>query len=297
MSALAPVDYSPLRRAAPPAVVARFSRGLHAGLRIVEWIGLCGVAALAVAVAVLMVVQDASPLGCLLAGAVLLACLVGGAWFALRNTTRARLRARTAEFARVNGFDYLPGEIPRVQGSTTGLFRLGEERTWSELVRGERARPFAFFSYRYSVITRDAEGRRRRAVHEFTAARIALARALPPIFGQRRRGFDLPRPDAPFWPREHSGKLSLEGDFDTHFTVRITPGREADALYVLAPDVMADLVDHLADFSFEVADDVLWFYRAGSLDLADAAAYREILEAVDTVGARIGRISERYTDA
>jgi len=52
---------------------------------------------------------------------------------------------------------------------------------------------------------------------------------------------------------EHSGmqQLQLEGDFNKHFDCYITPNDQVNALSLLAPDVMAQLIDKLPDASVE----------------------------------------------
>lgn len=71
--------------------------------------------------------------------------------------------------------------------------------------------------------------------------------------------------------------LSLEGDFDRHFTVYCPEGYGADTLYFLTPDVMADLVDTASDWDVEFVDDRVVFLRPGSiLDASDAAIARLI---------------------
>ncbi|WP_184749582.1 hypothetical protein [Microbacterium thalassium] len=59
--------------------------------------------------------------------------------------------------------------------------------------------------------------------------------------------------------------LSLEGDFDDHFTVYCPAGYETDALYFLSPEVMATLIDTAADWDIEFNDDAIVFFRPGSV--------------------------------
>ncbi|MEO7546479.1 MAG: hypothetical protein ABIT21_09370 [Terrimesophilobacter sp.] len=49
--------------------------------------------------------------------------------------------------------------------------------------------------------------------------------------------------------------LSLEGDFDKHFTLYCPKEYEHDALYVFTPDLMTRLIDHAAGYDVELVDD------------------------------------------
>ncbi|GAA3946832.1 hypothetical protein [Microbacterium soli] len=68
-------------------------------------------------------------------------------------------------------------------------------------------------------------------------------------------------------------RLSLEGDFDSHFRLYTPNGYETDALYVFTPDFMALLIDETGDLDVEIRDDHLVVYRPGGFDLADVATW------------------------
>jgi len=100
---------------------------------------------------------------------------------------------------------------------------------------------------------------------------IPLAAAVPHLVLDSRRnqrvsaigaGADLRR----------SQIISLEGDFDRHFTVYSPEGYGADALYFLTPDVMRDLIDVATDWDVEFIDDEVVFFRPGPILKADDAA-------------------------
>ena len=59
--------------------------------------------------------------------------------------------------------------------------------------------------------------------------------------------------------------LSLEGDFGRHFTVYCPDGYGPDALYLLTPDVMADLIDTASGWDVEFIDDQVVFFRPGGI--------------------------------
>ncbi len=50
------------------------------------------------------------------------------------------------------------------------------------------------------------------------------------------------------WKPDGAKQLELEGNFDNYFEVFVPQGFEVDALQILAPDVMADLIDNYKEF-------------------------------------------------
>ena len=54
--------------------------------------------------------------------------------------------------------------------------------------------------------------------------------------------------------------LSLEGDFDKHFKVLIPDGYQIEALEILTPDVMQELIDNASKFSFEFKSNKLYIF-------------------------------------
>ena len=58
----------------------------------------------------------------------------------------------------------------------------------------------------------------------------------------------------------NSQRISLEGDFDTYFTLYAPKQYDVDVRYVLTPDVMAALVDKSSRFDVELVDDMAFFY-------------------------------------
>ncbi|MDE1941025.1 MAG: hypothetical protein KGI66_02815 [Patescibacteria group bacterium] len=59
-------------------------------------------------------------------------------------------------------------------------------------------------------------------------------------------------------------KVTLEGDFNAYFSLRVPKGFEADAYEILTPDIMADLIDKAKDISFEFCGNRLYIYTNGA---------------------------------
>src|SRR6478609_9747463 len=82
-------------------------------------------------------------------------------------------------------------------------------------------------------------------------------------FGNYGFGSNLP---ASF---QRAQRLSLEGDFDRHFTLYCPEGYEQDALYLFTPDIMARFIDHAAQLDVEIVDDWLFLYARREVSTLD----------------------------
>jgi hypothetical protein len=90
--------------------------------------------------------------------------------------------------------------------------------------------------------------------------------------------------------------LSLEGDFDRHFTLYCPKQYERDALYVFTPDLMALCIDEAAPFDIEIVDDWLFVYSTRAFRMDDPHLLSRIFRIIDLVGAKALRQTRRYQD-
>jgi len=91
--------------------------------------------------------------------------------------------------------------------------------------------------------------------------------------------------------------ISLEGDFDRHFTLYAPRDYTTDALYIFTPDVMAALIDHASGFSITLVDDRLIVRPLlGTFDLTDDALWRRLLAVLDSVAPEVAGQTLRYRD-
>lgn len=95
---------------------------------------------------------------------------------------------------------------------------------------------------------------------------------------------------------DRSQTLSLEGDFNTHYTLYVPKQYERDALYVFTPDVMAALVDSGAKYDMEVVGDSLFVYGNTAFDLLSETQLRSLLALMSTIGSQLRTQSRRYED-
>jgi hypothetical protein len=121
---------------------------------------------------------------------------------------------------------------------------------------------------------------------------IPLERSVPNIvlFGKgigalRRAGVAVGR-------RQH---LSLEGDFDRHFTLYCPEGYERDALEIFTPDLMQLLLDTTTGCDVELVDDWMFVYaRPRRYSTPDALG--GLVAVTARVQAKIHRQTARYRD-
>ncbi|MFP7761074.1 hypothetical protein [Marisediminicola sp. LYQ85] len=90
-------------------------------------------------------------------------------------------------------------------------------------------------------------------------------------------------------------RLSLEGDFDTHFALYCPAGYERDALYLFTPDIMARLIDSVSGYDIEIIDDWLFLVTTRDVVTLHPATWSGLADAVDAVTEKVTRW-ERWRD-
>ncbi|SIN95307.1 hypothetical protein [Agromyces cerinus] len=194
---------------------------------------------------------------------------------------------RLDRFAAANGFDFaVTSPDPPYPGT---VFGLGRNRTSYDRLRSTSGRFAELGSYRYTTGSGDDE-----RVSSWGYIAVALDRPVPHMLLDARandRVFSsLPSAFA------RSQVLSLEGDFDRHFTLYAPSAYERDALYVFTPDLMALLIDEAAGWDVELVDRWLFLYAPDPIDSADVGAWRRAFRAADLVGAKVVSRTQRYAD-
>ncbi|MFF2496544.1 hypothetical protein [Agromyces sp. NPDC058064] len=224
-----------------------------------------------------------------LAGAVTI--IAGVAWYAVASSRlRGEARFRVARFAAANGLEFVPRLVePEAPGM---IFGLGTDRVASEIVRLSDPRPVEIANYQYVKKTTKTH-----ETFQWSYLAFTLDRELPHIVldgvgnDSRLLGSNLPVALAT------AQRLSLEGDFDRHFTLYCPEGYETDALYLFTPDLMERFVDAGGDLDVEIVDDRLYVYAGGgrSFSSADPAMWEWVFTTVDALNAKLERW-ERWRD-
>ena len=196
---------------------------------------------------------------------------------------------RLDRFARENGMRFRASDstIP----TAGSIFHLGDGQTVSNRLTADDG-SLDIGNYSYGV----GSGKGRH-YYDWGYLAIRLERVLPHLVLDSTSNdgrFGAGRLPATF---DRSQVLSLEGDFNTHFTLYAPKGSEADALYVFTPDLMALLIDEAGDFDVEIVDDWMFVYSPLPFDHAKAATYWRLFRIVETVGAKARSQTDRYLDA
>jgi hypothetical protein len=98
------------------------------------------------------------------------------------------------------------------------------------------------------------------------------------------------------YPPTSDQRLSLEGDFNTHFDLYVPAGYERDALYIFTPDLMALLVDETGDYDVEIRGNQLLVHAPGGIDLSLPSTWDWIARVMSLVGAKMWSRTGQYAD-
>jgi hypothetical protein len=180
-------------------------------------------------------------------------------------------RYRLHRFAQANGMDYeAQVDSPPLPGM---IFSLGNSRMSTDLLRGSRPRFVEFGNYQYTVRSGKSS-----TTYRWGYVAVKLDVPLPNIVldavGNNGFGSNLP---ASFQKQQ---RLSLEGDFDQHFTLYCPAGYEQDALYLFTPDIMARFIDNAAQLDVEIVDDWLFLYTQRRVSTLDPETWAWLFGAV-----------------
>ncbi|WP_447948748.1 hypothetical protein [Microbacterium maritypicum] len=287
-----PFDARPLTDAVDPAAVRAFAAELRSrptgGVTASTVIGIVAAAIFAVVMLPLLVGvilslasfgDSPAAVAIPLALIVLLLAAVGVMiWSGVRNAQARRYRLHS--FAQANGMTYEPKVAdPPLPGM---IFHLGRARQSTDLIRGTRPRFVEFGNYQYTV-----QSGKNSTTYRWGYVAVKLDVPLPNIVldatGNNGFGSNLP---ASF---QRSQRLSLEGDFDRHFTLYCPEGYERDALYLFTPDIMARFIDNAAELDVEIVDDWLFLYTQRKVSTLDPATWAWLF---GTVGALLTKFDQ-----
>lgn len=290
--ASASFDARPLTDPVDPAAVRAFTAELRSrrttGMAVSSIIAVVAVAIAGVvllpilaSVVVALAAGSASPASAAIPLVLLLLVAAGVGvlvWMGVRNARTARYRLH--RFAQANGMTYEPRvDDPPLPGM---IFHLGRSRLATDLVRGTHPRFVEFGNYQYTV-----QSGKNSTTYRWGYVAVKLDVPLPNIVldakGNNGFGSNLP---ASF---QRAQRLSLEGDFDQHFTLYCPDGYEQDALYLFTPDIMARFIDNAAQLDVEIVDDWLFLYTPRRASTLDPATWAWLF---GTVGALLTKLDQ-----
>lgn len=193
----------------------------------------------------------------------------------LRQLAEDRQRVRLSEFAKANRWDFK--YWARATDAVGMAFaNRGEENLFDVL----RTRRGDIEFGRYRSVVRSGKVRFTVSTHYVTfdvpavLPHIVLdSRANDRAFGRSNLHFDPVR----------TQQLDLEGDFPQHFRLYCPEGYEADALYLLPPDIMQLLLTHATALDVELSGSIVRLYAPHGIITTDAATWTQLFATVDAV--------------
>ena len=202
-------------------------------------------------------------------------------WIGLRGSrylTSARDHVVFARFAEANGFAYEAG--PQPDG------RFGREV--SRVMRAEQERHWVIANaFRKDPISKDTTLNESSAAPTLFSGFCEFQLPVPlPNFLLTAKRMRLPEFSTHLAP-DPDQKLSLEGNFDRHFTLYCPEGYGRDALYILTPDVMARLIDGARGFDIEFIDDRLVLRSRKNMVTRDPEQWQRIATAINALNDRV----------
>lgn len=195
--------------------------------------------------------------------------------------------ARLNKFAITNGLSFLPRTNLIVQLGM--IFNQGHSRYISPLFTMTDGVEIG--NHYYTT----GSGKNRRS-YSWGYARIPLKRNMPHMVLDAKhnnafsRFTNLPE----IFTKDQI--LSLEGNFDSYFTLYAPKQYERDALYIFTPDVMAKLIDLGKEYDIEIIDNYIYLYSAQPLKLRSATTWITLLDITNTIGAEIIDQGKNYQD-
>ncbi|HEY2643661.1 MAG TPA: hypothetical protein VGI56_07915 [Galbitalea sp.] len=195
---------------------------------------------------------------------------------------------RLTQFAQQNGMQYRArSAAPTYSGM---IFGQGDSRAALDHLNSTGGRYFDLGSYEYST----GSGKSRRTYYWGFLA-LQLDRKLPNMVLDSRENNSFLGSDLPI-SFNRSQVLSLEGDFDKHFTLYCPKEYGQDALYVFTPDLMALLIDEAGSFDVEIVDDWMFVYSPHRFEPLPVPTYQRLFTIISTVRAKTVSQTERYHD-
>jgi hypothetical protein len=201
----------------------------------------------------------------------------------------AHRRIRLADFASRNNLQYA-FNVP-YDNRPGIIFQQGSSRTFTEILYAAD-KPFSEIG-NFQYVTGSGKSRQ---VHMHGFIRIKLPRRLPHmVLDARSNNLFGKLTNLPIGFSSNQ-QLSLEGDFNEHFTLYAPVEYKRDALYVFTPDVMQALIDTANGYDCEVIDDDLYIYPGLQAQITDPVQLEKILKISQILQREFGDQTDYYAD-
>lgn len=201
-------------------------------------------------------------------------------------------KIRYERFADDNNLYYFSGNIvPEKDGL---IFSVGHSHSCYDIFRSKNEKYFEIANHRYVV----GSGKNQRII-ERGYLMLKLNHKLPHMVLDSKENntnlFGLSISNLPV-AFNKSQILSLEGDFDSHFTLYAPKDYERDALYIFSPDLMAQFIDKTGDFDAEIVDDKLYIYSTKPFNYFNISLLSRLFHIINTVMNKTSYNSRNYKD-
>jgi hypothetical protein len=193
-----------------------------------------------------------------------------------------------ARFAKKNNATYnCKVKDPSISGM---LFDLGHTRILKDGITFQNGVQVGAFKF----VTGSGKSQQ---THNWVFASMPLPRKLPHMVLDAKKNnifkviSNLPE------SLDKNQRLSLEGDFDQHFTLYAPKEYKTDALYIFTPDVMQAALENGGMYDMEVVDDRFYIYNEMNYGLAKPKIMKSMLDIINKVGREIAEQGDYYADA
>lgn len=187
-------------------------------------------------------------------------------------------------FALLNGYTFNEdGVVNEAYGS---LFRVPGQQRIRDLVSGVyNDHSLHIFLYQLTI----GSGRTRRILAT-TVFEIELTTPIPPLLLLHKTSAFLGS-DGLQQAFGTSNSISLEGNFNDHFTLYAFPGTQITALQIFSPDTMALLLDATHPFSVEFAGNHIYLYANGYV--SDGSVIDKAFTLAKQLASHLNPVAER----
>ena len=218
--------------------------------------------------------------------------IIVGVFLIQQQTKKWQQGVRLYRFAQANKLKYNPTIDNPVRDGM--IFNIGRSRSAYNILTSASSNPFEIANYTYTT----GSGKNSHT-YIFGYIMFQLDRNLPHMVLDSKANntniFGISFSDLPVAFNKDQ-KLSLEGDFDSHFTLYAPKEYEEDALYIFTPDLMQLFIDESLSFDAEIIDNKLYIYSNHQFDLTDPALLQRLFNVIDTVAAKVESKADHYID-
>lgn len=194
-----------------------------------------------------------------------------------------KIRSRMVEqFATANGFSYSPSaNLSAKDGSV--FAHSGHSENFEDFVAGKfRNAPFQFLHYTYTV----GSGKHSRTYHRSILV-MEFKSNLPHVVVDSKKITSIS------FPYAKGQLLELESnDFAKYFRLYVPKEYEVEALSILTPDVMAQLIDKSSLYDVEFINNHVYIYAGGLVDTR--AKLQALFELAGTIVDELGGKLDRF---